>query len=96
MSRPLRNMRPAATMAVILLLQGCAAATVIREQPDFEENNRQRLLQHFGAASVAAVRPGAPDTGSDPDAVSSHSGSLDGSAGLPVGSGQTYIAGGAT
>ena len=41
-----------------LLLQGCAAATVVRQPPDFDEENRQRLLQRLHAETVATAFTG--------------------------------------
>ncbi|MGB5261087.1 MAG: hypothetical protein WBO34_11285 [Gammaproteobacteria bacterium] len=39
--------------AVVLMLHGCAAATVIRKQPDFDDENQRRLLQTFQPGAVA-------------------------------------------
>jgi hypothetical protein len=45
--------------AVVLMLYGCAAATVIRKQPDFDDENQRQLLHTFQHGSVAAYnRPG--------------------------------------
>ena len=39
--------------AVMMVLQGCAAATVVRTEPDFDEEQRQRLMQTFPTGPVA-------------------------------------------
>jgi len=44
--------RLAALCAVVMMLQGCAAATVVRTEPDFEEEQRQRLMQTFPTGPV--------------------------------------------
>ena len=44
-----------AICAVLVGLQGCAAATVVRQPPDFEEDRRQRLLQTFQPETLAAT-----------------------------------------
>ena len=43
----------AALCAVGMMLQGCAAATVVRTEPDFDEEQRQRLMQTFPIDPVA-------------------------------------------
>lgn len=45
--------RLAALCAVVVMVQGCAAATVVRKEPDFDEEKRQRLMQTFPIGSVA-------------------------------------------
>ena len=45
--------RLAALCAVVMMLQGCAAATVVRTEPDFDEEQRQRLMQAFPIGPVA-------------------------------------------
>ena len=45
--------RLAALCAAVMMLQGCAAATVVRTEPDFEEEQRQRLMQTFPVGPVA-------------------------------------------
>ena len=57
MKQPLSIARLSVWLAVLVLLQGCAAATVVRQQPDFDEENRQRLLQTFHPETVASVTP---------------------------------------
>ena len=47
--------RLAAWLAVLVLLHGCAAATVIRKQPDFNEENNRQLQQLFPSGKVARV-----------------------------------------
>ena len=47
--------RLAAWLAVLVLLHGCAAATVIRKQPDFNEENNRQLQQLFPTGKVAAA-----------------------------------------
>ncbi len=48
--------RLATLCAVVMMLQGCAAATVVRTEPDFEEEQRQRLMQIFPIVPVADSR----------------------------------------
>ena len=48
--------RLATLCAVVMMLQGCAAATVVRTEPDFEEEQRQRLMQIFPIAPFAESR----------------------------------------
>ena len=45
--------RLAALCAVVVMVQGCAAATVVRTEPDFDEEQRQRLMQTFPIGPVA-------------------------------------------
>ena len=45
--------RLAALCAVVVMVQGCAAATVVRKQPDFDEEKRQHLMQTFPIGPVA-------------------------------------------
>ena len=45
--------RLAALCAVVMMLQGCAAATVVRTEPDFDEEQRQRLMQAFPIGPIA-------------------------------------------
>ena len=52
------SVRLSAWLAVLILLQGCAAATVIRKQPDFNDENNSRLQQMFPAGKVAAASTG--------------------------------------
>lgn len=40
---------------LVLTLHGCAAATVVRTPPDFDEENRQRLMQTFQPETVASL-----------------------------------------
>ena len=40
-------------LACLVLLHGCAAATVIRKQPDFDNERQQHLLQTFRPETVA-------------------------------------------
>ena len=40
-------------LACLVLLQGCAAATVIRKQPDFDNDQQQRLMDPFRPEPVA-------------------------------------------
>ena len=40
-------------LACLVLLHGCAAATVIRKQPDFDNDQQQHLMQTFQPATVA-------------------------------------------
>jgi hypothetical protein len=53
MKLPISSTRMAGWLAIVMLLQGCAAAAVIRKQPDFdEENGRRSLLQVFQVRDV--------------------------------------------
>ena len=47
--------RLATWLAVLVLLHGCAAATVIRQQPDFNEENNRQLQQMFPSGKVAVT-----------------------------------------
>ena len=40
-------------LLVAVMLQGCAAATVIRKQPDFDNDDRQRLMKTFAPEQLA-------------------------------------------
>jgi hypothetical protein len=40
-------------LACLVLLHGCAAATVIRKQPDFDNEQQQRLMHTFQPETVA-------------------------------------------
>ena len=58
MRLPTTSVRLSAWLAVLILLQGCAAATVIRKQPDFNDENNSRLQQMFPAGKVVAASTG--------------------------------------
>ena len=68
MKQTLRSASLVAAIAVVVLLQGCAAATVIREQPDFNDENQRRLQQSFGIDQIA-VRAADPSRQSSPAAA---------------------------
>jgi len=55
MRASITTVRLSALLAVMILLHGCAAATVIRKQPDFNDENNSRLQQMFPAGKVAAA-----------------------------------------
>lgn len=40
-------------LACLVFLHGCAAATVIRKQPDFDNDQQQHLMDTFRPAAVA-------------------------------------------
>lgn len=40
-------------LATLVLLHGCAAATVIRKQPDFDNEQQQHLMHTFQPETVA-------------------------------------------
>ena len=50
--------RATGLLACLVLLHGCAAATVIRKQPDFDNERQQRLIQDFRPETVALGAPG--------------------------------------
>lgn len=56
MKLPLSIARLTAWLAALVVLHGCAAATVIQKQPDFNDENERRLQQSIHIESVAAVR----------------------------------------
>jgi hypothetical protein len=39
-------------LVILVLLHGCAAATVIRKQPDFDEENKRYLSPAFQVETV--------------------------------------------
>ena len=57
MKQPLSIARLIACLAVLALLQGCAAATVIQKQPDFDDENNRRLKQNFQKVKLAEQTP---------------------------------------
>jgi len=40
-------------LACLVVLHGCAAATVIRKQPDFDNDQQQHLMDTFQPRTVA-------------------------------------------
>ncbi len=57
MKQPLPIARLTAWLATLVLLHGCAAATVIQKQPDFDEENNRRLKQTFQKVKLAEQMP---------------------------------------
>ena len=55
MRASITTVRLSAWLAVMILLHGCAAATVIRKQPDFNDENNSRLQQMFPAEKVVTA-----------------------------------------
>ena len=53
MKQPLSIARLTPWLAVLVLLHGCAAATVIQKQPDFDDENNRRLKQNFQKVKLA-------------------------------------------
>lgn len=51
--------RATGLLACLVFLHGCAAATVIRKQPDFDNEQQQHLMHTFQPETVAL---GASDT----------------------------------
>ena len=57
MKQPQSIARLPAWLAALVLLHGCAAATVIQKQPDFNDDNKRQLQQTFQIEKVAAATP---------------------------------------
>jgi hypothetical protein len=57
MKQPQSTTRLTAWLAALVLLHGCAAATVIQKQPDFNDENQQRLQRTFQVGKVATAAP---------------------------------------
>jgi hypothetical protein len=57
MKHPLPITRLIAWLAALVLLHGCAAATVIQKQPDFNDENERRLKQNFQKVKLAEHTP---------------------------------------
>lgn len=45
--------RVSGLLACLALLHGCAAATVIRKQPDFDNDQQQHMMETFQPRAVA-------------------------------------------
>lgn len=52
MKLPIHSTRITGWLAILMLLQGCTAAAVIRKQPDFDEENRRQLSLALQDATV--------------------------------------------
>lgn len=55
MKSSVKCVRVTVLLSTLALLYGCAAATVIRKQPDFDEENKRLLQQTFQGEKVTVA-----------------------------------------
>ena len=50
------NYRLGAWLMLLAILHGCAAATMVRKQPDFDKDNKRRLQQLYPVVTFTSYR----------------------------------------